>query len=128
MEIQREKITKYISLSKIYIRNADLMIKKREYNKAGEMLWGAIAELLKGIGIIHDYPIRTHKELIKIAKYIALNKNDKELDEAIVNHGQALHANFYEDFLDIEVFKKYRESVLEAYNKLFKIILEFKQI
>ncbi|NVM30987.1 MAG: hypothetical protein HWN65_19255 [Candidatus Helarchaeota archaeon] len=121
-----EKIEHYINQSKVLLKNANLMVKKQEYNKAGEMLWGAMTSLLKAIGIMHNKPIRNHKEIIKVAKFIALIKNDKELNEAIVNSGQTLHANFYENFLDLEVFKEHQEKVIKGYNTLFKIILESK--
>lgn len=98
------------------------MIRKKEYTKAGEMLWGAIAELLKTIGIMYGKPVKNHKELIGIAKEISLE--NEELRKAIIHYAQGLHANYYEEFIDIDVFPEYWRESLKAYEKLFKIIIE----
>lgn len=112
-----------MSLSRTYLENAEKMISEKEYSKAGEMLWGAIATLLKAIGIMYSKPIRNHRELIEIAKYIALVENDEELRKAIVQYAQALHANYYEEFIDMDEFPKYQIEVMKAYDKLFQLII-----
>ena len=89
-----EKLENYISLSKEYFKNAEVMKEKQEYSKAGEMFWGAVAELLKAIGMIHGKPMKNHEELIKLAKYISIIKNDVKLRGEVVNYAQALHASF----------------------------------
>lgn len=99
------------------------MISENEYSKAGEMLWGSIATLLKAIGIMYDKPIRNHRKLIEIAKFIALVDNNEELRKGIVEYAQALHANYYEDFIDIDDFPKYQIEVVKAYDKLFQLII-----
>jgi len=119
-----EKIHKYISLSKLYLKNANEMIKKEEFSKSGEMLWGAISTLLKAIGMKYNKPIKNHKSLIQVAKYISLAEGDKELKDSIVIHAQALHANYYEGFIDKEEFPYYYEKMITAYGKLYNLIME----
>lgn len=119
-------IENYIDQSKLFLRNVDELIEKKELNKAGEMLWGSIAELLKAIGIINNYPTRTHAELMNLAQVIYTITNDVELRKAIKRDAQALHANFYQNFMDEEIFHECRISVLKAYEQLFKIILNNK--
>ena len=118
-----DKITNYLSLSNLYLKNADGMIKKKEYSKAGEMLWGGIAELLKAIGIVYGRPISKHKELIKIAKYISLMENDDNLRDAIVRYAHSLHANYYENFIEPEEFGEYYAIVVKAHSRLLEIIM-----
>ena len=105
------------------MKNSDEVIKEEEYNKAGELLWGALVQLLKAIGILVNSPTRTHKEVMKLAQTIYTTNKDVELRNAIKNDAQALHANFYQEFMDKDVFYEHRTSIRKAYEKLFKIIL-----
>jgi len=104
-----EQIHKYVSHSKTYLKNAELLSKKKEFHKAGEMLWGSIALLLKAIGLIYDRPTGNHKQLIKLAQHIYIITNDVD-------------SNFYQHFIDEEGFYKHRTPVIESYNKLFQIL------
>jgi len=45
-----DKVEEYVSSSQSYLNEADGMLKKQDYSKAGEMLWGAVAALIKAIG------------------------------------------------------------------------------
>jgi len=69
---------------------------------------------------MHGKPVKNHKELIKLAKEIALNK-DKELKDDI-KEAEKLHVN-YEEFIDKEEFPRYYEAAMRAYSKLFNILL-----
>ena len=115
-----------INQSKIFLKIAKIMVKEQEFNEAGEMYWSAINELLKIIGLMYGKAIRNHEEMMELAKFIALIKKDKDLKDGIIKSAQLLHVNFYENFLDVEVFKEHQEKVLNAYNKFYKIILESK--
>jgi len=117
-----EQIHKYVSHSKTYLKNAELLSKKKEFHKAGEMLWGSIALLLKAIGLIYDRPTGNHKQLIKLAQHIYIITNDVDLRNGIKQYGEALHSNFYQHFIDEEGFYKHRTPVIESYNKLFQIL------
>ncbi len=121
-----EKITEYVSLSELYLKNANDMIRKKEYSKAGEMVWGAVATIIKAIGILYGRRTKNHREIIDLAKSISLQLNDKELLEGIVKYAQGFHANYYENFIEPEFFTDYYEKSISAYNKLIAIL--FKKV
>jgi len=60
--------------------------------------------------------------LIKAAKEIAELMQDEKLRKAIVKDASALHANYYEDFIDIDEFPEYWNTVTEAYSKLMEFL------
>jgi len=118
-----DKVEEYVSSSQSYLNEADGMLKKQDYSKAGEMLWGAVAALIKRLEIMRGKPVKSgHYELIKAAKEIAELMQDEKLRKTIVKDASALHANYYEDFIDIDEFPEYWNTVTEAYSKLMEFL------
>lgn len=123
---EKEKLRNYISQSKRNIKNSRRLIREQEYSKAGKLLWGSIVNLLKAIGLIFQYQTKTHKDIIKLAQRIYTINNDITIRDGIKTYAQGLHANFYENYMDYELFDEYKVQTLKAYEKLFWILINRK--
>lgn len=98
-----DHLARYLEGSSLYQRNADLLLRQGDRAKAGEMLWGAVAELLKAIGLLYGRPVGGHAELIALTKSLAVGRQDPEMVR-LVKAAEKLHVNFYEHHLDDEEF------------------------
>lgn len=117
-----EKSFKYEQKAKEYMSNAQKLLGERKLTKAGEFLWGAIAELVKAISVLSGRPPISHKEVIDAGKHMALQLNDKEMFKLLDRSAQALHANFYEDFLSEDAFSEHYSAVLILLEKLERVL------
>ena len=63
-KINFEKIQEYQINARHYYENSRETLQKKEFGKAGELLWGAIAEIVKAISLKDtDYPINSHNQI-----------------------------------------------------------------
>lgn len=121
MNIQA-RVFEYVKNAEKYLANADELLAKKDYTKTGEMLWGAIAELIKALGMIYEKNLPKHGILIDFIKKVAISLCDDELRRLVVERAQALHANFYEDFIEVEDFPAYYNDAHKAYKRLYEVI------
>lgn len=121
MNIQA-RVFEYVKNAEKYLANADELLAKKEYAKTGEMLWGAIAELIKALGMIYEKNLPGHGILIEFIKRVANSLRDEELRRLVVERAQALHANFYENFIEVEDFPAYYNDAHKAYKKLYGVL------
>lgn len=112
-----------------YLKNANEAIGKQELTKAGEFLWGAISSLISAIGTLYRRVPRTHKEIIELGKRLAIEIKDQDMYSFLNRDAQALHANFYHEFLNRETFNQPYEAAISLINKLETILKkEIKKI
>ena len=81
--------------AKQYIENALLALQNREAGKAGELLWGSVAQALEAVATYRNKPVRTHRDLKNFAIQLARDLDD----EALINDfivAESLHHNFYD--------------------------------
>jgi peptide methionine sulfoxide reductase MsrA len=102
-----------------YLKNAEENLGKNELSKAGECLWGAVAEFVKAIAILSDHTANSHKKLRRIAYQLGLQKEMKIAEK--------LHVNYYENFLDKEEFFEYYEKIQALIKKLQNILYEHRK-
>ena len=121
MNIQA-KVLEYVKNAEKYLVNANEMLAKKDYNKSGEMLWGSTAELIKALGMVYGKNLPNHRLLIDFIKKAAILLRDDELRRLVVERAQALHANFYENFIEVEDFPAYYNDVHKAYKRLYEVI------
>jgi hypothetical protein len=106
------RVERYVRESEVYLSNAQGLADKREFSKAAEMLWGALSQLVKALAEATGNPARDHQAVIRLAKKIAAESGDPRLREALVKNGSALHASFYEHFIDEADFPDYYQSTV----------------
>ena len=117
-----EKSLQYEKRGEEYLVNAEDFIIKRKFAKASEFLWGAVAEHIKAISVLYERPPASHRDIIEVGKRIATQLEDRDMFKLIDREAQALHANFYEEFLSEEAFADHHLAVLELVKKLRRIL------
>lgn len=96
----------YLINAKHYYDNSQETLQKKEFGKAGELLWGAIAETAKALHLINsDVPLSNHNNIRDFLGTLSTSYSKKELDEW-KNSADNLHVNFYETYLDEHRFLK----------------------
>ena len=90
-------------------------------------MWGAIAELIKAIGVLYGHPPTGHKEIVETGKRMALELEDQKMFKFIDREAQALHANFYEGFLSEEAFADHYLAILDLATKLRNVLNKKRQ-
>jgi hypothetical protein len=85
----------YILHSRQYLENALLALQNGEAGKAGELLWGSVAEALQAVAAYTNRPVKTHRGLKFFAIQLARELNDETIKEGFVM-AESLHHNFYD--------------------------------
>ncbi len=118
-----EKTEKYKIRADKLFENAKIFLDKKEYEKTGEFLWGALAAYINAIVFFKTGKAKyNHNKLVKAGEDIAKEVNDPDLLKAINRTGQKLHANYYHGFLILEDFKDMFPEIEKAIEKLDKIL------
>ena len=114
-------LQRYIIHSRQYLENALLALQNLEAGKAGELLWGSVAEMLHAVAAYHNKQLRTHRELKNFVIQLARELNDDTIEKDFLI-AESLHHNFYEvqqEPIDIAIVVA---TVRELVNKLFNLL------
>ena len=89
--------------------------------QAGEKYWGSVTALLNAIGELRGWDYHSHRDYDVIIDKLYEEAHDKSL---LINFriAEALHANFYQNFMSKEGIEAHRQAVLELMGKLKEII------
>jgi hypothetical protein len=104
-----------------YFENALIALQNREAGKAGELLWGSVAQALEAVATFNDLVIRSHRELKNFAIQLSRELDDETLKIDFIL-AESLHHNFYDvqqDSSDIEMLVP---TVQELVKKLIALI------
>ncbi len=91
-----------------YLRESQRLLAKRDYSQASEKLWWAMAEIIKAVAVKRGIELGTHRSLGEFVSKLQKEHPDWDLVPAF-GLGNALHANFYEDWLPadhVEIYAK----------------------
>ena len=115
------RVEVYLKLSEDYLRAAEELYSKGDLTQAGEKYWSAVTALLNAIGELRGWDHYSHRDYDIIIDKLYEETGDKSimLDFSVA---ERLHANFYHNFMDKEVFDAHRQAVLELISKLREII------
>lgn len=119
-----EQIEMYLDNGKHYYENSQDTLQKKEYAKAGELLWGALAETVKAMHLQNnDSPINSHDAIRFFLKNLSNLYKRKDL-QIWQRSANSLHINFYETHLDEDTFLEYYQNGENLYvfllNKVMK--------
>jgi hypothetical protein len=91
-----KKLDVYIKLSDKYSKDAEELLKRRDYIQASEKLWGAVAEIVKAVAAKRGRESRRHDFIRTFTDELSEELSEPEIkkDFAIV---EQLHRNFYEN-------------------------------
>lgn len=115
-----ELLEKYKAQSEHYLKNALSALEAGEAEKAGEFVWGSMAEALKAVAAKKGATLWRHQDIGDYAKSLAKELGDEEITKA---HGLAsgLHSNFYEAGLRIEDVRLRLDQVKGTIAKLLAL-------
>jgi uncharacterized protein (UPF0332 family) len=111
---------KYLDLSKKYLGQAWEMLREGNYAKAGEMLWGATAEMVKALALQRGIELKSHGEIWEYIAKLSEETEDKEILK-LFHVANGLHTNFYENWMPPKVVEedaKFVETLIEKLKEL----------
>jgi len=112
---------RYLIHSRQYLENALLALQNLEAGKAGELLWGSVAEMVHAVAAYNNTQLHSHRELKNFVIQLARELNDDTIKKDFLT-AESLHHNFYEvqqEPIDIEIVVP---IVRELVNKLFRLL------
>jgi len=120
---ESELLEKYRAQSTHYFENALTSIDAGDAEKAGEFVWGSMAEALKAVAAKKGTMLWRHDDIGDYAKKLAKELGNEEITKA---HGLAssLHSNFYEAGLRIEDVRLRLDQVKGTIKKLLDLVTE----
>lgn len=126
MERGKPKVRKHRNQSLRYLGNAYAALEAGEPEKAGEFLWGSMAQALKAVAATNDIQLRSHARVGEYARQLAIELGDRRLRDAFTV-ASYLHSNFYETGLSPEEVTAYAEDIRRAVGKLLELAEGKKQ-
>ena len=118
---QTELLEKYKAQSIHYFENALSSIQAGDTEKAGEFLWGSMAQALKAVAASEGKELNTHGDIRKYATELAKKHNDVSIWD-VYGVANSLHGNFYEAGLSLEEVQTHAERIRTTVVKLFGFI------
>ena len=88
--------------------------------QASEKGWGAAAQAIKAIAEERGWNHNSHTLIVDVAQQVAFEERQPELIE-MFGLAQALHTNFYDDWLSSETISIYLDSVKRLLPELERI-------
>lgn len=116
-----EKAEHYLKLNNKYLKEAEELIKRKDYVQASEKLWGAAAEIVKVLAAKRGIELKSHRELYKFVAKLGTELEDTEFVR-LFSLASALHQNFYENWLPAETVVDHGEAVKELVAKLMRML------
>ncbi len=116
-----ELLEKYKDQSVHFFENALSSIQAGEAEKAGEFLWGSMAQALKAVAASEGRELNTHGEIRRYATELAKKHNDMSIWD-VYGIANSLHGNFYEAGLSLEEVQTHADRIRTTVVKLFSLI------
>lgn len=120
MEPEIQESNKHAELSRWCIAEAENYLRVGNNIQASEKGWGAAAQALKAIAEERGWNHGSHTLIVDVAQQVAFEERQPELIE-MFGLAQALHTNFYDDWLSSDTISIYLDNVK-------KLLPEFERI
>lgn len=117
--IELQEVMRRRRLADYYYDNYRKYYLRREYSKASEFIWGTVNALSYGLGLFYGEKLTRHDEVIKFLKILAIQH--EEIREGILAV-QRLHANYFHNFMDEDLFEEDRSKAERLLNKLAELL------
>ncbi|MBI4181801.1 MAG: hypothetical protein HY520_02435 [Candidatus Aenigmarchaeota archaeon] len=112
-----DAVLQFLNVRDRYFSNAENPIQKRDFRKASELLWGAIAQAMKALGASSGITIRTRGQIRDFVKQIAQDMSDPAFFKTF-RQLEALHRNFYDEEILEEEFPEYYSITMSFISKI----------
>jgi hypothetical protein len=90
-----------------------------EYSKASECIWGVVNALAYALGLFEGRKLSDHGKVIKFLEMLA--NQHEEIAEGLLPI-QRLHANFFHDFMNEEMFREDATKAEGLIRKLAELV------
>ena len=111
----------HIKLCEKYIHEAEEFLAKKDYVQASEKAWGAASQIIKAIAAKEGKELRSHAALWEYADILAEKIKDPEFRH-LWRTANALHQNFYENWMPLREVELSIKDVKNLIEKLRKIL------
>ena len=118
-EKPEEKAEEYAGFALHYSDNAAKFLKAKEFQKASEMMWGAMASILKAVAARKGVSVKSHKELWQFARKLSKEEQNPEIFNSF-SKASNLHQNFYESNIGEIELRALTESVAKTIGLLME--------
>jgi uncharacterized protein (UPF0332 family) len=115
------RVSEYTRLSQKNLQKAQALIAQGDYHQASEKLWGATASMVKAMAEGRGWPHESHRKLNLVISRLAQETGRRELIR-LFGLANALHTNFYEDWLTPEQVVEFAASVRELLDELRRVV------
>ena len=107
-------------LARKFLIDADRELEDGEIFQASEKLWGAASHVV--IAEMHRRGIKqsSHGVMVRAVESLANEFEEPTLD-FLFSSAEALHANFYHGFLDVDDVKRHRDRVNLFVNRMLEL-------
>lgn len=116
-EEPKEAVERFAKLAIYYSSNASLFLRQKEFQKAGEMMWGAMASILKAVAAKKGKKVEGHSQLFSLAAKLSKNLGDDTIYRSFLEASH-LHKNFYESDITEEELRLLAKSIAKTVGKL----------
>jgi hypothetical protein len=107
----------YLQLSQKTLQDAEALLARGDYQQASEKFWGAGAVMVKAVAEQRGWPHGSHRDLNRAVSRLAQETEREELLR-LFGLANALHTNFYEDWLTPDQVTSFAASVRELLEEL----------
>ena len=111
----------YLNLNRKFLKEAEKFLAKGDPIQASEKLWGAAAEIVKTVAAKRGVELRGHRDLWVFMDRLADELHDPDIVK-LFSIANALHQNFYEDWMPLGAVKRDAEAVRQLNEKLEKLV------
>lgn len=102
-----------IRVDETYIySNFEKHYRERGFVKASEFLWGSVGKIAYATGLLYGKKLGGHGELVQFMRDLAEEKERPNVRD-LIGSAEALHANFYHNWMPEEIFEEYVRKVIE---------------
>uniref|UniRef100_A0A7C5YWK7 HEPN domain-containing protein n=1 Tax=Ignisphaera aggregans TaxID=334771 RepID=A0A7C5YWK7_9CREN len=116
-----DKVELHLKLCEKYLREAEDFLSRKDYVQASEKGWGAATQIVKALAAKEGRELRSHGELHKEVIRIVKETGDDEI-RLLWQSAIALHQNFYENWLPLEMVEKNIGDIKKLVEKLKKLL------
>jgi hypothetical protein len=106
-----------MALNVKYLADADRLLADGDLSQASEKYWGAMADMVKAVAEKRSWRHHSHREIRQAVRLLADEAADREIVQLFAV-GEALHANFYENFMTQEDVSKHSIEAQSFIDKL----------
>lgn len=116
-----KSIQRYIEHANQYLDNGLIALQRGEAGKAGELLWGGVAEAVHALAATKNVPLPSHRQLHNFVLQISEELGDESVAQDFLL-AESLHHNYYEVQLEPKDVGVVVPRIRVLVNKLFEQI------